>query len=95
MVKTVVLQTDKLMDRETAHEYLKQMLDFPDYYGKNWDALFDCLTDLKDYTIILEGQDLQEQNIKDAQMCWRVLKEAAQANPGLQLIVSPKEHTNS
>ena len=95
MVKTVVLQTDKLMDRETAHEYLKQMLDFPDYYGKNWDALFDCLTDLKDYTIILEGQDLQEQNIKDAQMCWRVLKEAAQANPGLQLIVSSKEHTNS
>lgn len=28
------------------HEVLKRELDFPDYYGANTDALWDCLTDM-------------------------------------------------
>ena len=28
------------------HEIIKEALDFPDYYGKNWDAFWDCLTDM-------------------------------------------------
>ncbi len=28
------------------HEILKEAFDFPDYYGKNLDALWDCLTDM-------------------------------------------------
>ena len=28
------------------HERLKAVFDFPDHYGKNWDALNDCLNDL-------------------------------------------------
>ena len=28
------------------HEVLKRDLDFPDYYGGNTDALWDCLTDM-------------------------------------------------
>ena len=28
------------------HEILADAFDFPDYYGKNWSALWDCLTDL-------------------------------------------------
>ncbi len=30
---------------ELLHE-LSKKLRFPDYFGKNWDALYDCLTDL-------------------------------------------------
>ncbi len=29
-----------------VHEIIKNGLDFPDYYGKNWDAFWDCLTDM-------------------------------------------------
>ena len=29
-----------------VHAILKESLDFPDYYGGNLDALFDCLTDM-------------------------------------------------
>lgn len=28
------------------HDVLMKSLDFPDYYGKNWAALWDCLTDI-------------------------------------------------
>ncbi len=31
---------------DSLHDALKTALDFPDYYGKNLDALFDCLTDI-------------------------------------------------
>lgn len=31
---------------EEGHNYLKEVLNFPDYYGKNLDALYDCLTEI-------------------------------------------------
>ena len=29
-----------------VHTVIKEALDFPDYYGENWDAFWDCITDL-------------------------------------------------
>lgn len=29
-----------------VHWVIKEGLDFPDYYGENWDAFWDCLTDM-------------------------------------------------
>ena len=29
-----------------VHAVLKESLDFPDYYGCNWSAFWDCLTDM-------------------------------------------------
>ena len=34
------------MSREEVHSYLKEKFAFPEYYGKNLDALYDCLTDI-------------------------------------------------
>lgn len=28
-----------------AHRYMKKVLQFPDYYGENLDALYDCLNE--------------------------------------------------
>ncbi|WP_458403102.1 barstar family protein [Methanobrevibacter sp.] len=31
---------------EQGHDYLMEALNLPDYYGKNLDALYDCLCEL-------------------------------------------------
>lgn len=36
-----------LQRSQEGHCYLKQMMDFPDYYGNNLDALYDLLTEIK------------------------------------------------
>lgn len=32
--------------KKDGHDYLAKALDFPDYYGKNLDALYDCLCEI-------------------------------------------------
>ena len=34
------------VDKEALFSFLADELKFPDYFGKNWDALYDCLVDL-------------------------------------------------
>ncbi len=40
------LDFSKVDSIEEVHNVIKAELDFPDYYGKNMDALWDCLTDM-------------------------------------------------
>jgi RNAse (barnase) inhibitor barstar len=50
------------------HFIIKEALDFPDYYGCNWDAFWDCLTDMYGDPIHIEilGLDVIEQKFDDA-----------------------------
>lgn len=41
-----------LEDKEMLHDALAQALDFPEWYGRNLDALYDCLTDVREETEI-------------------------------------------
>ena len=45
-MREVILDCAALTDRETLHETLERELGFPSWYGRNLDALHDCLTDL-------------------------------------------------
>ena len=46
-MKKYILDFRKVNNIEEAHEELKSALDFPDYYGKNLDALNDCLSEIE------------------------------------------------
>ena len=38
--------------RREIHEYIAEKMDFPEYYGHNLDALYDCLTDIAEPTAV-------------------------------------------
>lgn len=44
-----------MKDRASAHDALQQSLPLPDYYGRNLDALYDCLQELGDCVILLKN----------------------------------------
>jgi len=44
MSRTVELRQSEADRREDVHEWLKQELGLPEWYGHNLDALWDCLT---------------------------------------------------
>lgn len=46
MMKTIEINLGNVRTREEFHEEVSQKLNFPDYYGKNLDAMYDCLTDI-------------------------------------------------
>ena len=92
MVRKVILDCEKLTEREQAHQYLAKMLDFPDYYGKNLDALFDCLTELGKCTIVLEGAAALRQTDGYGAKVLKTLEEAARENSGLRLEIKDEEY---
>ena len=50
------------------HAVIWKALDFPDYYGCNWDAFWDCLTDMYGDPIHIEiiGLDVIERKFGDS-----------------------------
>ena len=76
-----------MTDRTSAHDYLKQQLGLPEYYGKNLDALYDLMTGfLHDICIAVRNTDVLEDNLGgygDAMLA--TMREAAEDNPSLTL----------
>ena len=85
MVKNVILNSEELLVREQAHPYLAKMLEFPDYYGNNLDALFDCLTELGECHIVLKGAAVLFQSDCYGTKVLKVFEDAARTNPGLRV----------
>ena len=53
------IELDGKLIKKDGHDYLKKALNFPNYYGKNLDALYDCLTENNQF----EFQILPSENI--------------------------------
>jgi RNAse (barnase) inhibitor barstar len=52
----------KIHSKDLLLDTLAEVVDFPDYFGKNWDALLDCLRDLswrssKGYVLLFDQAD--------------------------------------
>ncbi len=58
------MQLDGELIKKDGHDYLAEALNFPDYYGKNLDALYDCLTEI-DCEIELINSEFVDKDIID------------------------------
>lgn len=46
-VEVFIIQGSGVHDKDTFFHALGKGLRFPDYFGNNWDAAYDCLTDMQ------------------------------------------------
>ena len=86
-MKYAMIDGSAVTSMADAHASLAQQLSFPEWYGSNLDALHDCLTDLREETVIamLHGDVLSESlGIGYSRLC-RVLSDAAEENPYLTI----------
>ena len=74
------MQLDGKLIKAQGHDYIKEALDFPDYYGKNLDALYDCLTVIECEIELINSDEVSE-DILDT------FTDAANENDYLKLII--------
>lgn len=79
-MKEIIIDATKMQTAEKLHEFLLKELEFPDWYGKNLDALFDCLTESPEelHLILKESKALPQGFLK-------VFYVAAKENPKILL----------
>lgn len=54
-MKEYILDLAEINSREQLHDVLASALELPDHYGRNLDALYDCLTDMSECRIIFKN----------------------------------------
>ena len=66
-MKIVILDAKKMLEKEKMHEYFAKKFDLPEYYGTNLDALFDCLCEINEPTLIkLKNEDALQGDTKES-----------------------------
>ena len=68
--------------KKLTHDALAEAFSFPPYYGRNLDALHDCLTEIAAHTMIV----LTESDAADVRTL-RVIRAAVAENPRLCLMM--------
>lgn len=87
----VIVKGYRLREADEAHRYLKRVFDFPDYYGMNLDALFDCLTDICTYTDIRIEYNDEDEAFEYFNQVMGVFMDASNCNSYLALIMVYKK----
>lgn len=66
-MKSVSLDAKKMVEKEKMHEYLAKKFDLPEHYGRNLDALFDCLCEINEPTLIkLKNENALDEGKKES-----------------------------
>lgn len=51
-MRKVIIDLDGKASRDEVHGYIAGVMDFPDYYGGNLDAMYDCLMEIPEPTCV-------------------------------------------
>ena len=84
-MRIIILDGNRMTDKDSLHDYLAHELSLPEYYGQNLDALADCLGEMGSHThIILANPDSVRSNLGEyGDRLIEVFYESAQRPHGL------------
>ena len=87
MTKKIVLNAERILDRESMAVYMKEQFDLPEHFGRNLDALNDVLSEVKEDTEVILTRDNVDKICKNqyAYKVLMVLGRAADENPRIKL----------
>lgn len=90
-MRVCVLDGSEIRDIGQIHDILAASLEFPAWYGRNLDALYDCLTDMREETEIriLHRESMLESLGGHGAKLGKVLLAAAEANPKVEVLDCP------
>ncbi len=93
-MKEVIIDGAVIHTKDNLHDTFAKELGFPEWYGRNLDALYDCLTDLnEDVLIRLEDfDDLEEHLPVYAGIVVRIVRRASRENPRITYTVDRDEN---
>ena len=79
------MDVKRFKGRSRAHAYLKEALRLPDYYGRNLDALYDCLGEIGEETVIVVPKAIQNKEYlgEYGKTMLQVFRDAAEENEAL------------
>ncbi len=85
-MRELLLDAEMLRTRDELHDVLAATFGFPQWYGRNLDALYDLLTDCPSIRLTLVHAESLIKNLGSyGELTLRVLANAAAENPGFIL----------
>lgn len=85
----VILDGALVTDRATLHDLLAEKFAFPDYYGRNLDALYDMLTgNPKEINVtVIHTEELLEHLGRYGKLFLQTLQDASKSNANLKILI--------
>jgi len=82
-----IIDCSKIQTKEDLHRIFRETLSFPDWYGSNLDALYDCLTELSGKVRLLNWETAESNLGAYGQKAKKVIAAAALHNTDLDLYI--------
>ena len=91
-MRECIIRGDRISDWDALYDQLSDELALPEWFGRNLDALYDCLTDLHDSQItIYHWKTLAERLGKKSSALRQVLSDAGMENKFLTICILNEE----